>query len=94
MESLGSLVVTGLVVLIPAILGVAIYRLVGDDGGVSLAEFMAPLSAPDAAAQPRSRPAVPEPEPVAWRFDQMATTGSTDRTPAQPRASQGAAAPA
>ena len=69
MDTLAAFVAPALVLAIPIALAAAIVKLGGSGNGVTLAEFMAPLAAVDRVGRP-SRIAVPESEPVAWRFDQ------------------------
>ena len=69
MESLAAPVTAALVLLIPVTLAIAIAKLAGNRDGVTLAEFMAPLATGIRGDERPRRVAVPEPEPVAWRFD-------------------------
>ena len=79
MPNLAALVTPFLVLLIPVALAAAIARLAGDRRGVTLAEFMSPLAAPAADWQEPRRPAMPEPEPVAWRWDGIGQAAPTVR---------------
>ena len=92
METLAAPVTAALVVLILVTLALAIAKLAGNRDGVTLAEFMAPLAS-GIRDEPRRRVDVPEPEPVAWRFDGAAAgvahgrpaLGAVDGTPVLPR---------